>query len=320
MIALVHLVWGPLGPQPLQRFLDSYWRHPAGIEHELVILFNGVDRSARDGLEPLLAGITHRALTLERPVQDLDAYVQVAQQLSHDRLCFMNSYSEILAERWLAKLSAALDQRETGMAGATGSWTSIFSMLINTLRLPGPYRRTLPPPAEVRRQIYAIESQLGREREGELLAQAMPAGRAPLSFRLASIAKTLRLLPEQLLLFEPFPAYHLRTNAFIVERELFASLHTRPVRRKMDAWVMESGRESFTRQVQRRGLQTLVIDRDGRTYDPEQWPLSRTFWQRDQEGLLVADNQTRAYQLGSIERRRTLSALAWASASKPVAP
>jgi hypothetical protein len=168
-------------------------------------------------------------------------------------------------------------------------------------------------------QTHAIETQLGWEREGELPARGSSESGAPLAFRLASIAKTLRLTPEQLLLFEPFPAYHLRTNAFIVERRLFNSLRTRPVRRKMDAWLMESGRQSFTRQIQRQGLRTLVVGRDGRSFDHQQWPLSRTLWNYDQEGLLVADNQTRTYQLGSIERRRMLSALAWADAARPQA-
>ncbi len=320
MIALVHLVWAPLGPAPLQRFLDSYKRHPPGIEHELVILLNGAVPGTRREIEPVLDGVAHRILTIDRPVQDLDAYVQGASRLDHERLCFVNSYSEALHGEWLGKLSAALDQPGAGLAGATGSWTSVCSMLLNALRLPNPYRRSLPPRAELRRQIYAVESQLGVEREGELPEQAAQAGRAPLSFKLASIAKTLRLLPEQLLLFEPFPAYHLRTNAFIVERSLFSSLRTRPVRRKMDAWVMESGRDSFTRQVQRRGLRTLVVDSEGATYEPDQWARSATFWQRGQERLLIADNQTRSYELGPFERRRVLAALAWADAAEPVAP
>ncbi len=42
MIAVVHLVWGPLGAGPLQEFLASYKRHPAGAEHELVVLLNNV--------------------------------------------------------------------------------------------------------------------------------------------------------------------------------------------------------------------------------------------------------------------------------------
>lgn len=320
MIAVVHLVWGPLGPAPLQRFLDSYRRHSAGIEHELVIIFNGTDSDTRRSFEPVLAGTPHETVVLERPVQDLEAYVFAAGRVPHERLCFLNSYSEILADDWLAKLDAALGQPDVGIAGATGSWTSICSMFLHALRLPGPYRRTLPSRGELRRHMYDIESQLGQEREGTLPQEGTTSGKAPLSFKLASIARTLRLVPEQLFLFEPFPAHHLRTNAFIVERELFASLRTRPVRRKVDAWVMESGRESFTRQVQRRGLRTLVVDREGRTYDQESWPLSQTFWQDGQQGLLVADNQTRAYQLGSIERRRLLSGLAWAEAANPVAP
>jgi hypothetical protein len=88
----------------------------------------------------------------------------------------------------------------------------------------------------------------------------------------------------------------------------------------MDAWVMESGRASFTRQVQRLGLHTLVVDSEGTTYEPEQWARSGTFWQSAQERLLIADNQTRSYQLGPFERRRVLAALAWADAAEPVAP
>jgi hypothetical protein len=319
-IGAVHLVWGPLGPAPLQRFLDSYRRHPPGIEHELVLLFNGTDAAARDSLEEASAGTPHRSLTLEHPVQDLDAYVQAAIRLSHSRLCFLNSYSEVLADGWLAKLSAALDEHDVGIAGATGSWASAFSTLLDAFRLPGPYRGRLPPRSELRREMYAIETQLGREREGELLAQPASTGAAPLSFKAASIARTLRSLPEQLLLFEPFPAYHARTNAFIVERELFASLRVRRLRRKMDAWVMESGRASFTRQIERLGMRALVVDREGDTYDRERWPASRTFWQSRQQGLMVADNQTRAYELGTLERRQMLSALAWAGSAEPEAP
>ncbi len=42
VIAVVHLVWGPLGPAPLREFLRSYNACEAGASHELVIVFNGV--------------------------------------------------------------------------------------------------------------------------------------------------------------------------------------------------------------------------------------------------------------------------------------
>ena len=51
--------------------------------------------------------------------------------------------------------------------------------------------------------------------------------------------------------------------------------------------------------------------------DPERWAQSRTFWQGDQEGLMVADNQTCLYSNGAPERRRLLSAFAWGREAEP---
>ena len=74
-------------------------------------------------------------------------------------------------------------------------------------------------------------------------------------------------------------------------------LHWRAVCRKQDAYLIEHGRQSITRQIQRMGLRTLVVDRDGTSYDHDKWYLSGTFWQRDQEGLLIDDNQTQSSEL-----------------------
>ena len=121
MIGVVHLVWGPLGPGPLRDFAASYRAHPAGAEHELIVLLNGVeDRS----LLAELAGVEHRTIELERPMLDLAAYHEAARRLEHERLCFLNSYSVIRGEGWLGHLARALDQPGVGMAGATGSWES----------------------------------------------------------------------------------------------------------------------------------------------------------------------------------------------------
>ena len=68
------------------------------------------------------------------------------------------------------------------------------------------------------------------------------------------------------------------------------------------------------------GMRTLVVARDGAFYDHPEWPVSRTFWQGDQQGLLVADNQTRSYANGSYDRRRLLSAFAWGPEAAPTPP
>ena len=130
MIGVVHLVWVPLGPEPLRAFLRSYAAHPAGVEHELVIVLNGAagtDPAAlreRERLLAELAGTKHTLIALERPVLDLEAYGEAARLLEHERLCFLNSYATILADDWLAHLADALAQPGVGLVGASGSWES----------------------------------------------------------------------------------------------------------------------------------------------------------------------------------------------------
>ncbi len=137
MIGLVYLAWAPLGPEPLRELLHSYHNHPAGAEHRLIIVLNGAERDtpgdadSSSGGEALRAALLaelgdtdHHLIELERPVLDLPAYRLAARQLEHERLCFLNSYSTILADNWLGQLSHALDDANVGVAGATGSWES----------------------------------------------------------------------------------------------------------------------------------------------------------------------------------------------------
>jgi hypothetical protein len=321
VIAVVHLVWGPLGAGPLQEFLASYRRHPAGVEHELVVLLNNVPEPLPAEFQVALQGVEHRLLRTPEPVLDLAAYAHAAAHLEHRRLCFLNSYAEILAPGWLAKLDHALDQPRAGLVGATGSWASLHSAVLNAFLLPNPYRQVVPVRRIAREQMREIELELEVTRTPE--GAASPVAKLPPRTLARSVLSTLRSfrpMPEQLLRFAPFPAYHVRTNAFMLDRATFTNLRLRPLVRKMDAYLLESGRASFTSQVQSMGLRTLVVDRDGSFYDHPDWYAAETFWQGRQRGLLVADNQTRSYTNGSYDRRRLLSAFAWGPRSAPSPP
>lgn len=321
MIAVVHLVWGPLGTRPLHEFLASYRRHEAGVEHELIVLLNNVPDPLPAEFEAELQGVEHRLLRTPEPVQDLAAYTHAADRLEHERMCFLNSYSAILAPGWLAKLDHALDQPRAGLVGATGSWASLHSAVLNAFLLPNPYRRVVPARSVAREQMREIELELDAARAPG--GAATPAGELPrrtLSGSVISTLRSFRPMPEQLLRFAPFPAYHVRTNAFMLDRSTFAALRLRPLARKMDAYLLESGRASFTSQVRNMGLRALVVARDGAFYDHPDWYAGETFWQGDQQGLLVADNQTRSYANGSYDRRRLLSAFAWGPRSAPSQP
>jgi hypothetical protein len=108
-----------------------------------------------------------------------------------------------------------------------------------------------------------------------------------------------------------FPNPHLRTNGFMASRQLMCSLRVPEVRTKSHAWELESGREGFTRQVWSRGLRTLVVGRDGKGYDVDQWYASATFRSGGQANLLLADNRTRQWDEADAGERGTLSRMAW---------
>jgi hypothetical protein len=303
-LAVVHLVWGPLGPERLRRFLDSYRKHPAGAEHDLVVLFNGVnDPSA---FQDELGDVEHRTLSLERPGLDLEAYLQAARRIEHERVCFLNSYSEIQADGWLARLDGALGQEGVAIAGATGSWGSHLSMVLYQLGLPSAYAHVY---SDRRATALGLSAVLGERG----LADPLPAG---WRHRL----HTLISLPPIARAFGSFPARHVRTNAFALERRRFLAVGGRATRDKLDAYALEAGRRSMTAAVEAAGLAAVVCGADGRVYERDDWPHSATLWQADQENLLITDNQTRIYAQADAARRRLLSRYAWGADAAPSPP
>ena len=53
-------------------------------------------------------------------------------------------------------------------------------------------------------------------------------------------------------------------------------------------------------------LQVLLVGREGRPYEKEEWSRSKTFRLDNQQNLLVADNQTRQYDQADLETRKLL--------------
>ena len=103
----------------------------------------------------------------------------------------------------------------------------------------------------------------------------------------------------------------------MITSEIVASIKLRPTRSKFDAYVFESGRTGLTQQVLAMGRRVLVVARDGRTFEPDDWYLSETFWRKDQRNLIISDNQTRAYDASTGEPRRYYSWLAWGPYADP---
>jgi hypothetical protein len=266
-VCVVHLVRAQNGPEPLARFVASYRAHSSGADHDLLVVFKGFGRSGPPGtIFSALANVTYRRLDVPDVGFDIGAYVTASRAISHRLVCFLNSYSTILADRWLRSMLDLLSGPAVGLVGASGTWES-------------PYTNHLRALAATGMSIH----------------------------KLALFLEAIRLRAA----FHPFPNPHVRTNAFLLERETFLRVAPARVRTKMAAYEFESGRQGLTRRVLAAGLRALVAGRDGHGYEPSEWPRSGTFRVALQENLLVSDNQTCAFLAADLSSRSTLSRLAW---------
>jgi len=317
-LCVVHLVRAANGPAPWRRFADAWRRNPPGCDCDLVLALKGFasDAQARQQVEDgedLLAG----TISFDDSGRDLDVYFAAAKRLDYDRFCFVNSFSEPLVGGWLAQLDSALLSSGVGMVGATGSWASSRSMTLQNLYLPSAYAKVIPDRREAKNEFLKLAD------ESRLRTSAPATVVTPADSQWQVVRKRLRAVPqlvEGIRSFPSFPAPHLRTNTFAVERATLDRLKLTFAQGRLRAHRLESGHQSVTRQMRALGLRTLVVDRDGASYDEDQWDRARTFWQGDQEGLLVADNQTRDYRDGDALRRTTLSRFAWGSRADPTLP
>lgn len=294
--AVVHLIWGPLGLRPFEAFLDSYGRHEAGSEHDLVLLYNGV--TDLGAYRSRAAHLRDEEIVLDEPCLDLAGYATAAHALDHERICFVNSYSEILVPGWLSLLESALDDDATGAAGASGSWASPLSYNLFQLGVPGHYKHAF---AGRRAAQDTFQQMLGRKLRG------------PASNWLYALRRTLRHGRAT----GRFPAPHLRTNVFLVARKLFLTLADAPARTKWDTYRLESGPRSITAKLCAAGTPPVVVDARGVARRPEDWHRGNVLYQSAQEDLLVADNVTRRYASGTPAQRAVLSAFAWGDKARP---
>jgi hypothetical protein len=270
-IGIVHLVWQPAGTEPLKRFIDAYHAFPAGMDHDLIVVFNGFSGADMAEHRELLAKTPHRELAIDGGVLDIAAYFWAARQLDCRYVCFLNSYSTPLVSGWLSALHVHAVDPAIGAAGATGSWESFYSS----------YQRHRNADA--------------RSRLARLLRS--PYHRWKMARYRAN--------------FPPAPNPHLRSNAFMLERSRFLLLQPPRIKTKWDTWVFESGRQGMTAKLLAQGLRVVIVGRDGHAYAPEEWQESATFRLDEQRNLLIGDNRTGDFDKASAEERALLSALAW---------
>jgi hypothetical protein len=295
-IGVVYLYRFAEGEYPVRRFIQSYFEYPAGVSHDLYVIFKGFpDWPSLALAQSLFANIPINSIELEDSGYDIGSYREAAKVATNRRLIFFNTFSQILSRDWLAHFDRALSLPRVGLVGASGSWHA------NTSSYEGALKAL----------IYRIRQfparLLGNYRSRVSTGGTFPMRKRPLLRYLLSPFGYLYCFVE----FGRHPNPHIRTNAFMIERSRFLSLGFPSFKKKGDVYKFESGRRSMTKQIMAQGLLPVVVGRAGKVYSVSEWKSSSTFWANDQVNLIVADNRTADYAAGDRELRKFLEDSAW---------
>jgi len=346
------------------RFVKSYKRNTSGIKHQLAIIYKGFENSedlatARE----IFAELDSGEICVTDDQFDIGAYIHAAGQIDSRYVCFMNTHTEILSEGWLYHLRRAMDDPKVGMAGAHGSFESLYSSLAVTSKAvwlaglvdaaPDPklcdhYRFVISVHAPQALKQEQPGTDLNHKQSWMDMIQKRPwieliqkrpwieflqkqswvdliqkrSWREPFSpnqspemdERWAAFWGQ-KVAPggvfDFLADFPRFPNPHIRSNCFIIERDALLSSFPSIEPTKKASYGFESGPNSLTTRITRSGRHTAVVGRNGVIYNQARWPRSKTFRLGNQNNMLIADNQTRTFDLLSMHERATYVMMTW---------
>ena len=281
-VSLVYLSYIPFGIKYLQSFLNSYSQKHPGIDHTLVIVFNGHDNLS--AIEPFFDILKNSGVTYEYIITaekfDIGAYFHAARNLQSEFIAFVNTYSIILHDNWLLYLykNASLDG--IGCVSATGSW--------GDFKHNDEYRILV-------KRLWQFHFNLNSLKKIFFFRfNFYPAVQPHLRTNAFMIRRIL----------------FLDLNFSDIKPRFLNSFIKLPVS-KLKSLCFEHGNDGLTCQITRMGLKLLVVNKYGKGYEIEQWMDAKTFWVSNQENLLVSDNQTLKYGIADEHERCLLKDTAW---------
>lgn len=202
--------------------------------------------------------------------------MRAVPQLPHAWICLLNTHSRPRVRGWLKLLQKAVktENRLPTMAGATGSWETLNARAA--------------------------------------LKNARALGLVGVAVYLARFSKNWykRHIETE---YGGFPNPHVRSNAFIIKRELFLEYckEKKIPETKLESMMFESGRNSLSAHIKKMGGQLYVVGADNLIYSESNWNQSGTFRHPRIKNLIVIDNQTLAFESKSAIIKTCLRCLAW---------
>ncbi len=334
-IAVLYLARKAEGIDAFRSFIQSYITYPAGIEHDLVVIFKGYEgeedlKSARAEF----ALLTYISIELPDEGFDLGSYLETAKNLTHEYICCFNTFSKILSTDWLKKFYSHIVQPNVGIVGATGSYEGMqtsITLIQKVIWLSS--QLTIDEKERARLEkyfsfIFSPSSDPIKKKNSVLSACKQQIKSAIKNTLLWQKPCNLEQQYEKwwektqkigdiaaLCTLPPFPNPHIRSNAFMTKRNRFLTFVRKPFITKINACHFESGPEGMTQQVLRAGLHARIVGKNGTGYDVENWSSSATFRLDDQSNLLIADNQTLFFTRADEDTRLIHTWTSWGEES-----
>ncbi len=324
-IAVMYLARKAEGLDAFRAFMQTYKKYRAGVQHDLVVIFKGYEN--KQDLEQAQAVFSpYPILSIELPDEgfDIGCYLEAAKQLSHKYICCFNTFAKILDDDWLQKLYANASLPNVGIVGGTGSYEGLLDTTVLFQKAQWLIFKAWLRPSLRQKLIEYFAFTFppsGLPSEGHFKQRVKHAirkiiGSNNISRFEKSYAKwwnRTKKDPELtgFCVFPAFPNPHIRSNAFMMERERFVSFDKPTFTHKLDACAFESGHEGMTRQLLNEGLRALIVGKDGIGYDVPEWGKSRTFRCGNQSNLLFADNHTNVYTSVNEKTREIFQLITW---------
>lgn len=318
--AVVYLARFAESDGPVRAFIHSYLKHTAEALHDLIILWKGFPNLNGIGTpqQAICDQVFHSSISVSDEGYDITAYRKAAEKLPHKRILFLNTFSEIISDGYLEKYLSAFADPRVGIVGASGSFESLqtslkqISKIIALCQWGIPYdydidkewrhelRKHAPEWVE-RRKLFKLKSRLLKKLRGPIGYDAKLDERFEQYWRdLTAPGGPMEFFAR----YPEFPNIHIRSNAFMIDRELFLEI-TPDIKTKEEAYDFESLPSGLTGQILKRGLKPVIAGADGKIYEADQWPISNTFRLGTQANLLISDNQTRAFDnMNDLAKRR----------------
>ncbi len=281
-IEVVYLARGvDYGLKGAVEFLQSYLNHSAGIIHSLHIIAKGWEKKKEEYLQliDLCKELNIPLVDLPDDGFDLGAYYRAAKNLNGKHICFLSSSTIIEKDNWLIKLYNAIDEKT---------------------KLVAPFASYQESPI---REEYMLHE----------LQQIYPNVQSKDDLKYKVYRELNKKYTKNPL---PFPNPHLRSNGFLIERELFIEFMEQNKipnfipRYKVEAWDLESGHNSLTRFILNKGFNAILVGFDG-NYNINNWAKANTFRWFDTSNALISDMESRRFHTSIFQEQLDLIGGTW---------